>query len=292
MGSILKIKAFGLAFFMALFFIFSCGKDEPTCADGIQNGAETGIDCGGECNLCLSSETDILSIKFQDSPGNFGPIIKIDNTSKTVYIAIGKVFPTSDISNLDFDIEVSDGATVLNMPVDYNTPKIITIKAANGTVVDYKIVITGAYGTYSIDNGNGTSESGETRAIYQKIITNEGNGGVQISLAADENIVTNFFYYDFTIGIGNSSFSNSLVGEYNLIAGNSNGNYGHYTFPKGSGGLTTLLTPYSGKLVITKHDLNNKLISGRVLGLAFTGPIGMSSKKYYTYAEFINVRYR
>jgi hypothetical protein len=25
----------------------------PTCSDGIQNGNETGIDCGGECKSCL-----------------------------------------------------------------------------------------------------------------------------------------------------------------------------------------------------------------------------------------------
>lgn len=31
----------------------SCEKeDEPTCTDGIQNGDETGIDCGGDCDPC------------------------------------------------------------------------------------------------------------------------------------------------------------------------------------------------------------------------------------------------
>lgn len=32
----------------------SCDKDEPTstCSDGIQNGNETGIDCGGDCGEC------------------------------------------------------------------------------------------------------------------------------------------------------------------------------------------------------------------------------------------------
>ena len=35
--------------------IVSCGKEntvEPTCTDGIQNGTETGIDCGGNCEKC------------------------------------------------------------------------------------------------------------------------------------------------------------------------------------------------------------------------------------------------
>ena len=39
-------------------FITSCEKDDPTpapqatCDDGIQNGDETGIDCGGSCSAC------------------------------------------------------------------------------------------------------------------------------------------------------------------------------------------------------------------------------------------------
>lgn len=32
---------------------FSCSKEEKaTCSDGIQNGTETGIDCGGSCDPC------------------------------------------------------------------------------------------------------------------------------------------------------------------------------------------------------------------------------------------------
>lgn len=25
----------------------------PTCSDGIQNGTETGVDCGGSCGACV-----------------------------------------------------------------------------------------------------------------------------------------------------------------------------------------------------------------------------------------------
>jgi len=32
-------------------FAMSCG-DDPTCDDGVQNGDETGIDCGGDCLAC------------------------------------------------------------------------------------------------------------------------------------------------------------------------------------------------------------------------------------------------
>ncbi len=49
---------------------FGCGKDEPdemmmaTCMDGIQNGTETDIDCGGDCPACITTvEEDKANIQ-------------------------------------------------------------------------------------------------------------------------------------------------------------------------------------------------------------------------------------
>ncbi len=77
---------FGLLMSMAM--ITSCGEDEtcsdgiqngdetsidcggadcdacPTCDDGIQNGTEKGIDCGGECAVCVTTvEEDKANIQ-------------------------------------------------------------------------------------------------------------------------------------------------------------------------------------------------------------------------------------
>ena len=46
-------------------FVISCGSDEPvftaSCTDGIQNGDETGVDCGGSsCQACVEEENNIL----------------------------------------------------------------------------------------------------------------------------------------------------------------------------------------------------------------------------------------
>ena len=41
--------------------LWSCvgliGPTEPTCSDGVQNGTETGIDCGGSCTACTAAPT-------------------------------------------------------------------------------------------------------------------------------------------------------------------------------------------------------------------------------------------
>lgn len=50
-----------LVMFMSMAMIISCGDDE-TCTDGIQNGDETGIDCGGsECAVCPTCDDGILN---------------------------------------------------------------------------------------------------------------------------------------------------------------------------------------------------------------------------------------
>ena len=71
------------ALLMSMAMITSCGEDEtcsdgiqngdetsvdcggpdcdacPTCTDGIQNGTETGVDCGGDCDLCPTCDDGV-----------------------------------------------------------------------------------------------------------------------------------------------------------------------------------------------------------------------------------------
>ncbi len=47
----------GILLFIGLVFVvFSLQNKEPTCSDGLQNGTETGIDCGGSCQLVCRDE--------------------------------------------------------------------------------------------------------------------------------------------------------------------------------------------------------------------------------------------
>lgn len=56
---------FSLLALTALFTFTSCGDDEgpttpiATCTDGIQNGNETGVDCGGSCEPCAAEEVEL-----------------------------------------------------------------------------------------------------------------------------------------------------------------------------------------------------------------------------------------
>lgn len=50
-------------------FILAKQGVAPTCTDGIQNGTETGVDCGGSCTACLTQIN--LPITFQGSTTNY-----------------------------------------------------------------------------------------------------------------------------------------------------------------------------------------------------------------------------
>ncbi len=58
----MKLK-FVLIFGLTLSLALSCGSDDDsmevaTCTDGIQNGNETGVDCGGDCSTVCPTCTD------------------------------------------------------------------------------------------------------------------------------------------------------------------------------------------------------------------------------------------
>jgi hypothetical protein len=86
-----KLHAFSarLMSMMALafvLFIASCEKDDPTpepqatCDDGIQNGDETGIDCGGSCSACVTMAAPDLNAGVLDmEEDGMGPDFSEDN---------------------------------------------------------------------------------------------------------------------------------------------------------------------------------------------------------------------
>lgn len=77
----------------------------PSCADGKQNGNETGIDCGGSCpNACLA-QADTLSIlwtrSFRVVPGRYNAVAYVVNHNKNSAIEkINYRFRFADANNV------------------------------------------------------------------------------------------------------------------------------------------------------------------------------------------------
>ncbi len=96
-----------IIFFVALgFLIISPYVNKlPTCADGKQNGDETGIDCGGSCSTACTFQVDQISIlwarTFEVIPGRYNAVAYLENHNRSA--AIDKIsyrFRFADKNNI------------------------------------------------------------------------------------------------------------------------------------------------------------------------------------------------
>jgi hypothetical protein len=81
-NSIIAIFVLGV-FLVVVVFLFFHFNQEPTCFDGIANGDEEGIDCGGNCQqVCGFQAVDpvvLWSRMFEVQPGIYSAIAYIEN---------------------------------------------------------------------------------------------------------------------------------------------------------------------------------------------------------------------
>jgi len=120
----------------SLMLTVSCNKDDgndpevvATCNDGIQNGDETGVDCGGSCQACVSGNLDGI-IASQDDPDLITSDLKGDVTGNITLSA-------DQMWVLNGPLSVKEGAT---LTIDAGT----TIKATAGGTNVYIAIEQGA----------------------------------------------------------------------------------------------------------------------------------------------------
>ena len=95
----------------------------PTCTDGIQNGTETGVDCGGSCSACLVQIN--LPITFQGTTTNFTVTDFGGNASTLV------ADPTNSSNMVIKSIKTSGAAlwagTTMSSPSGFSSPIPFTV---------------------------------------------------------------------------------------------------------------------------------------------------------------------
>lgn len=68
---------------LVFFFSYTAFYKAPTCSDGIQNGEEAGVDCGGVCSLLCSS--DVIAVEtvwanyFKNDNGTYDVAVLLQN---------------------------------------------------------------------------------------------------------------------------------------------------------------------------------------------------------------------
>jgi len=95
-----------IAILVVLFFGYLLARPylnvAPTCFDGRQNGVETGVDCGGKCQLACLGQVDKVSVlwvrAFRVVPGRYNAVAYLENHN-----------PTNVIKKISYRFRFADG---------------------------------------------------------------------------------------------------------------------------------------------------------------------------------------
>ena len=119
------------------------GGPAPTCNDGIQNGTETGVDCGGTCPPCGCNGTSLtLTIRFDNYPEETAWNIR--NSANTIVASGGTYGSQPDGSTLNIPLCLPDGCYTLTLTDTYG----------DGICCSY------GNGSYTLTGPSGTLASG------------------------------------------------------------------------------------------------------------------------------------
>jgi hypothetical protein len=177
-----------VAILFASILFYSCGSDdestEPSfsCSDGIQNGDETGIDCGGECLEC--QETYIENFNLPDEETS---VRSIKTLSENIFL-----FGTNFQTGISY-LAVSDKKANLiwENTLDLNDDNIVLLDAVEASNGDFILVgLKGAFNSSSllIVRVDSAGELLWRKALFQ----GEGARGFQIVKALDGGYIILF----------------------------------------------------------------------------------------------------
>ena len=231
--------------------------DAPTCNDGIQNGSETGVDCGGpDCNACPVEPTCTDGIQNGDEEGvdcggscpnactDPGGVVEV-----TENITTNTTWTKSNIYELQGRIAVTSGAT---LTIEEGT----IIKAFAGTGANASVLIIARGG--SID-AVGT----ETEPIVFTSIADNIEVGQTTGTNLDQN---DRGLWGGLIVLGNAPVS--LDGDASeaqiegIPASDTNGLYGGNDPGDNSGTIQYVSIRHGGALIGEGNEINGLTLGG------------------------------
>ena len=91
--------------FFGFLLIYPYFNKAPTCTDGVQNGTETGVDCGGSCLRACTLQVDQISVLwsriFRVVPGRYNAVAYLENHNEnTAVYKISYRFRFADKDNV------------------------------------------------------------------------------------------------------------------------------------------------------------------------------------------------
>ncbi|WP_074406550.1 GEVED domain-containing protein [Aquimarina megaterium] len=255
-------------------------NDDPTCNDGIQNGNETGIDCGGSCSPCTTSE-NIVYVNNDDITVNSS------DTWKFFRIEIG--------DNSDYGAWFSNDSCRLvtygkDLVCEGTTSNISLIGEGEG--IDGSNNFVSNSNSHTLSSSSYTNWNGKTGFIGFTFEVNKKKhyGWFHISVANDGKSYTilDYAYNKNANEVIHTRSSNSIT-KNDLNTENANAtpnpffdNFTLNTSKLGKGNISVKVYNVIGQLLINKNfsknpesiTLGNSLLSSEMYFVKITTSIG------------------
>ena len=204
-----------------------CGDTTPTCTDGIQNGDETGIDCGGSCDPCVPTPTCDDGIQNGDETGidcggscepcDDGGTIGGPNTNcgmgtDDVSFCLGTAcsVPVGSEVCLDLTVGNYDAITTFEFPVTYPAANLTFTRVTSSAGIMPDITATssdpGQVDVLYFDFGQSGQTFDDGTVIGSICFTNNVATETQVSIG---EITTTNSDFDGLTGTGNPGFVNA-----------------------------------------------------------------------------------
>ncbi len=208
---------------IALFAVVSisgCNKPDDnttSCTDGLKNGTETGVDCGGSCTACTAKQFLVKTKTFVGGGDSYTETYTYDDrgriTSVTSVSTLGSLTTTYTYSGSA--ITVNDGANTSTITLN-SQGYAVSRTLSWGTITytydaDWHLLSSSDGLSYTWSAGNMTSASSPTTTYTDTYLTNKFN------TTGNENFGQTF--------LGKSSIN--LVDAYILV---NNGSVYTYTY--------------------------------------------------------------
>jgi len=194
---------------------------EPTCTDGIQNGNETGIDCGGDCKPCTANPTCNDGIQNGNETGidcGGSECEPCSNNGTVVYVDIDDKTINSSTTWLPFQIEVGD-EKYFGPWYSGNTLRLVTYGkdvVCEGTSSNITLLEEGV----QVGASNNFTATNNSFIISSSSYTNWNGKSGYIGFNFKINGATHYGWFYATVANDGSSYT-ILDYAYNTTAGES-----------------------------------------------------------------------
>ena len=175
----------------------------PTCSDGVKNGDETGIDCGGSCNSCVDFNVTLEKEKYNISESVKVTVLARENAAVNLSVYLGGAMVHNDyITSYSPGFPIFVTKPIYNINKEGNYVIVATMIYKNNTEdkLVYFSVVDNINSPLSVVISANASNVNEGQHIRFSSSVTGGNGGIT---------------YNWKFGDGFTSTSSALTHWFN-----------------------------------------------------------------------------